>query len=160
MTYSPWQHLRKLAHINLRWTEDEQELDDAFAWYYVEREEIVMDSRMTQRERRCVLGHELAHALNRDRPTNNAVLDALQELQADRWAARRLIDIRALGEALAWSSDLEEVAEELWVTRDLLDVRLAHLHPSERAYLLKRLTEEESHVGHNGDLSEERHGMV
>lgn len=139
MGYSPWRHLSRLSHINLRWTDDDGELDDAFAWYYVETDEIVMDSRLNQRERRCVLGHELAHAISRDRPSGVEVLDAIQELHADRWAARRLIDVRALGEALAWSEDLEEVAEELWVTRDLLDVRLAHLHPAERAYLIRRL---------------------
>lgn len=142
MSYSPWKHLRRLAHINLRWTDDEHELDGAYAWYYVERDEILMDSRMTQREKRCVLGHELAHAIGRDRPSGVDVLDAIQELRADRWAARRLIDVRPLAEALAWSEDLDEVAEELWVTRDLLDTRLAHLHPSERAFLIKRLSEE------------------
>lgn len=145
MTYSPWRHLRRLAHINLRWTDDEEELADAYAWYYVDHDEIVMDSRLTQRERRSVLGHELCHAINRDQPSGIRVLDDIQELHADRWAARRLIDIRPLGEALAWSEDLEEVAEELWVTRDLVEVRLAHLHPSERAYLIRRLQVDEKH---------------
>lgn len=140
MSYSPWQHLRRLAHINLRWTDDDVELDGAHAWYYVERDEILMDSRLTQRERRSVLGHELAHAIGKDRPCGVEVLDSIQELRADRWAARRLIDIRVLAEALAWSENLDEVAEELWVTLDLLEVRLAHLHPSERAYLIRRLT--------------------
>jgi Zn-dependent peptidase ImmA (M78 family) len=137
--YSPWRHLRSLAHINLRWTDDDEELDAAHGWYYVDHDEIVIDSRLSQRERRSVLSHELAHAIGRDEPCHNPVLDSIQELRADRWAARRLIDIRSLGEALAWASDLEEAAEELWVTRDLLDVRLAHLHPSERAYLMRRL---------------------
>ncbi len=139
MGYSPWRHLRQLTHINLRWTDDDGELEGAFAWYYVDRSEIVMDSRLDQRERRSVLGHELHHAINEDAPSGVEVLDIIQELHADRWASRRLIEIRALGEALAWSHDLEEVAEELWVTRDLLDVRLAHLHPAERAYLIRRL---------------------
>lgn len=143
MTYSPWRHLRRLAHINLRWTDDDDELADAYAWYYVDLDEIVMDSRLTQRERRSVLGHELCHAINRDQPSGVEVLDNIQELHADRWASRRLIEIRPLGEALAWSQDLEEVAEELWVTRDLVEVRLAHLHPSERAYLVRRLQQDD-----------------
>lgn len=128
-----------MAHINLRWTDDDEELDGANAWYYWSRDEIVMDSRLNQRERRSVLGHEIAHAIHRDRPSGVEVIDLIQEVHADRWASRRLIEIRALGEALAWSQNLDEVAEEMWVTRDLLDTRLQHLHPAERAYLLRRL---------------------
>lgn len=144
MGYSPWRHLRRLSHINLRWTDDDDELDNAYARYFVDDDEILMDSRLTQRERRSVLGHELAHAISRDCPSGVRVLDNIQELHADRWASRRLIEIRPLGEALAWSQDLEEVAEELWVTRDLLEIRLAHLHPSERAYLIRRLQQDDA----------------
>lgn len=129
-----------MAHINLRWTDDDEELADGYAWYYDGRSEILMDSRLGQRERRCVLGHELSHVIHRDTPNGVAVLDDMQELRADRWAARRLIEIRPLAEALAWSENLEEVAEELWVTLDLLEVRLRHLHPAERAYLIRRLS--------------------
>lgn len=139
MRYSPWRHLRKLTHLDLLWTDDEKILEDAAGWYYAELDTIVLDSRLTQVERRSVLCHELAHALRRDEPCGHPALDAVQELRADQWAARKLIDLHALGEALAWASSLGEAADELWVTRDLLDVRLAHLHPSERGYLKSRL---------------------
>lgn len=151
--YSPWRHLRKLTHINLHWTDDAEDLGDAFAWYYVDHDVILMDSRLTQVERRSVLCHEIAHVLRRDEPQNHHLLDAIQELRADQWAARKLIEIRPLGEALAWSTDLEVAADELWVTPDLLEVRLAHLHPSERHYLRRRLAnaaEDVPHMGHTG----------
>ena len=41
--------------------------------------------------------------------------------------------------ALAWAHNLDEAADELWVDVETLEVRLAHLHPSERHYLRRRL---------------------
>jgi len=62
-----------------------------------------------------------------------------EEIAVEREAARRLIDIRKLGEAMAWSSDPVTVAEELWVDELMLKARLEGLHPAERAYLRDRL---------------------
>lgn len=138
--YHPWRHLGRLAHITLRWTRDDDELDGAFAWFYVDRDEIVMDDRQTQVQRRSTLAHELVHAERRDEPCGSLVLDARQESIVSQMAARRLIPLNALGEALAWAYDEEEAADELWVDRGTLRTRLAHLHPSERAYLCRRLS--------------------
>lgn len=141
--YHPWRHLARLAHVTLHWSHDDRELDGALGWYYPENDVIVLDRRQTQAERRSTLAHELVHAERRDGPCGCAVLDARMESQVARLAARRLIGIRPLGEALAWAVDLEEAAEELWVDVATLEVRLAHLHPSERAYLRRRLQHEE-----------------
>lgn len=92
---------------------------------------------LTQAERRSCLAHELEHVERGPRPSTRR-----EELICDQAAARKLIDLRALGEALAWAHDLDEAAEELWVDCSLLEVRLAHLHPSERAYLKRRLAED------------------
>ena len=46
---------------------------------------------------------------------------------------------RELGEALAWSLDPHEVADELWVDVPTVEARLRHLHPSEVHYLRRRL---------------------
>lgn len=140
--YHPWRHLSRLAHITIRWTRNDEELDGALGWFYVDRDEIVMDDRQTQAERRSTLAHELVHAERRDEPCGSIVLDARQELVVSKLAARRLIPIRDLGEALAWASSVHEAADELWVDEDTLRVRLAHLHPSERAYLVNRLEED------------------
>lgn len=137
--YHPWRHVARLAHITVRWTRDDDELDGALGWYYVDSDEIVMDARQTQAERRSTLAHELVHAERRDAPCGSLVLDARQELVVSQLAARRLIPLRALGEALAWSRDVDEVADELWVDTATLRTRLNHLHPAERAYLKQRI---------------------
>ena len=62
-----------------------------------------------------------------------------EEEAVNALAARKLIEIRELGEALAWSLDPHEVADELWVDVPTLEARLRHLHPSEVHYLRRRL---------------------
>lgn len=136
--YHPWQHLAHLTHLTVRWSRDDAELDGALGWFYVDTDEIVLDARQTQAERRSTLTHELVHAERGDGPCGSVVLDARQELVVSRAAARRLIPLRALGEALVWSRDPDEVADELWVDVETLRVRMAHLHPAERAYLIRR----------------------
>jgi hypothetical protein len=137
--YSPWRHLRSLPHIDLRWTDDDDLLDGAHAWYYHRLRAIVMDKRLTQVERRSAIAHELGHAIRGDLPCGSDILDARQEDVVEQWAARKLIELPALADALKWSDDPEEVADALWVTRDLLLARIEHLHPSERAYLRRAL---------------------
>lgn len=85
-----------------------------------------------QAERRCTATHELIHAERGDTTCDPSV---------HQEAARRLIDIKALGEALAfYDGDLHQVADELWVDHETLAVRLNHLHPSERGYLRRRMS--------------------
>ncbi len=91
-----------------------------------------MDPDQNQAERRCTAAHEAIHAERGDTSCYSAV---------HREAARRLIDVRRLGEALAfYEGDLVQVAEELWVDLDTLRTRLDHLHPAERGYLQRRLS--------------------
>lgn len=89
---------------------------------------------MLQRERRTVLAHELIH-LER----GATVCDAREEAAVEQEAARRLIPIDELASALAWTRNVDELAEELWVDAALVRCRMAHLHPSERHYLRRRL---------------------
>lgn len=138
--YSPWRHLRSLARVQLDFTADDTLLDGADGRYYATVDRILMDRRLdTQVERRSVLAHELGHAVRGDLPCADNVSQIRQECAVDQWAARRLIELDALLDALRWSDDRDEVAECLWVTVELLDVRLRHLHPSERAYLRRNL---------------------
>lgn len=139
----PWRRLRNLPHIDVRWTRDEIELAGADAWWYPDESTILMDSRLLQVERRCALAHELAHIERGDRPCINQWFDARQELAADLVAARWLIPRDCLLSALRWSDDKHEIADELWVTVDLLQARLDHLHPAEKHYLRRKLTEED-----------------
>lgn len=61
-----------------------------------------------------------------------------EELTVHAQAARALIPIGRLGEALAWSLDPRVVADELEVTPDLVDARLHGLDPVEYAALWAR----------------------
>lgn len=140
--YHPWRALGQLAHISVRWSRDDHELDGALGWFYVDRDEILLDARQTQAERRSTLAHELVHVERGDEPCGSLVLDARQEHVVSKEAARRLLpDIRVIGEVLAWAHTLEEAADDprIWTDLDTLVVRLEHLHPAERAYLKQRL---------------------
>jgi hypothetical protein len=139
--YSPWRHLRALGHVRLDFTDDDRLLDGADARYYATVDRLIMDRRLgLQVDRRCVLAHELGHAVRGDLPCGEGVLDARQEAFVDQWAARRLIELPALADALAWSRQPDEVADALWVTPAVLEVRMRHLYPAERAYLLSGLS--------------------
>ena len=96
---------------------------------------------LLQVERRCTIAHEMQH-IARGRPPTEPVLAAREEAAVEQEAARLLIDLQPLGEALAWSSNLAEVADELWVDADTLRIRLDHLHPAERHYLRRRLDDQ------------------
>ena len=125
----PWRRLRALTDWTLRWAV----LPDGILGLTDHRSQIiVLATGMGQAERRSTLAHELEHVDGRT-----------HEPTCDRNAARSLLpDVRPIGEALAWAHDLDEAVDELWVDRPLLEVRLAALHPCERAYLRRRLAEE------------------
>jgi len=97
---------------------------------------------MQRRDERFVLSHELVHA---ERGPFPRWMRPREEHLVSSISARRLIPIRALGEALAWSLDMHTVADELDVDLPTLRARLASLHPSERAYLIRR-TEHHRHA--------------
>jgi hypothetical protein len=99
---------------------------------------ITIDPRCPAASQRCTLQHELIH-IERGPVPRDAVLAAREDLAVEKAAARRLIGVRGLGEALAESDHLGHVAELLHVDPDTLTVRLNHLHPAERAYLKNRL---------------------
>lgn len=96
---------------------------------------ITLDARLGRRDERCVLSHELVHA---ERGPFPRWLRPREERLVSSIAARRLIPLDRLGEALAWSLDAHVVADELDVDLPTLHARLATLRPTERAYLIER----------------------
>jgi hypothetical protein len=104
--------------------------------YYHRLGAIVVRSGMLVVEERATLWHELVHADRGDEHCDH--FGSRQERRCIREAARRAIDLRALADALLWSDQPDEVADELKVTVELLNVRLDHLHPAERGYLTRR----------------------
>lgn len=98
---------------------------------------------LTQAERRSTLAHELAHAERGDEACCTPWHEAKQERVVDEVAARALISLDRLAEALRWAVDERELAEELWVDTDTVRTRLDRLSVVERDYIEDRLWAEE-----------------
>lgn len=87
----------------------------------------------------CTVLHEVLHLINGPQPRG---LRAKEEEWVRRQTAREMIpDVRELGEVLAWAHTPMEAAHELGVDIYVLRKRIRTLHPSERAYLERRLAE-------------------
>lgn len=107
---------------------------------------ITLDKRLRQATRRCTIAHELEHVARGPMPAD-PVHAAREEEVIDRAVARRLVPFHRLEDAVRWSRDPHEIAEELWVDVPTLEARIRGLHPSERAALTRLM--EELHV-HDG----------
>lgn len=132
--YDPWHDLRSRPHLTLAVSR----LPVGDAMYFHDVPGIVLDDRLTQIERRCVIAHELAH-LDLGHVEQAAGCGAgtsriarRMECDADLLAARRLLPVERLAAVAKCHQDRFTTAEHLCVTEHLLQVRLDHLHPSER----------------------------
>ncbi|HXH77279.1 ImmA/IrrE family metallo-endopeptidase [Nocardioides sp.] len=135
-TYSPWGELALRADLSLEWGH----LVGRMGEYLHHERTIRLDARMPRRQARAVLAHELQHAAAGDEVTHCDRTNLRQEQRADRLAARLLIDVRDLGDAMMLHARHHSAtAVELRVSDRLLAVRLDDLHPSERGYLRGRL---------------------
>jgi Zn-dependent peptidase ImmA (M78 family) len=134
--YDPLQDLSSLPDVRLRW----QRLHGRLGEYRHLTREIVLDPRLERRAQRCTLAHELQHAHRGDLPCVDAVLQKRQEMLVERAAARRLIPLTDLAEALCWARDRHEAAEALDVDRAMLECRLSSLTDAERDALAVALT--------------------
>lgn len=116
--YDPWQHADALAL-----TIDVTTLPPRRRGQYLHHERrILLSERLTQRESRCTLTHEVAHAEVGDTPTLFGPLHWRQERRARRTAATRLIDEAALLRACRmYDGDHRLIANELEVTLDVLE---------------------------------------
>lgn len=125
--FHPWRALRELTHIHLSWKSEDGMLGETDG-----RSVIVMNPDQSQRQRRCTLAHELAHIElgHIDGATDREEADAREH------AARRLIPLDRLMDALRWADNLEEVADELWVDHQTLIDRLDTLTDDERQALV------------------------
>lgn len=133
--YHPWRRFR----VEAQWVLWATRLPRGCMGYVDWRAHaVVIDRTLLQVERRCTITHELVHIERGPVPTD-PWLGRREERAVEREAARRLIELDALADALAWSSQPAEVAEELWVDEQTLNARVAGLSRSERAWLSRRL---------------------
>ena len=103
------------------------------------RATIWMDPRQRQAKRRCTIAHELEHI----RLGHTGGCTPREDAAVDQLVARRLIAIDVLAAALTWTTQIDELADELVVDRATLQTRLEHLHPSEVHYLRQRVAARE-----------------
>lgn len=131
--FHPWRAIRAREDVTVEW----QRRDGLLGTWCERSRRMVLHPDQNQAERRCTAAHELLHAERGDTTC---------DWRTHRDAARLLVDLRALGDALVvyGEEDLTRVAEELWVDLDTLSARLQYLHPSERGYLRRRLSMKES----------------
>ena len=87
--------------------------------------------KQLQVERRETAAHERIHAERH----HAGCQDPREELSVRKQVARELIHIRDLGDAVKWTDDEHELADELWVTVEMLRLRVQYLHPGERGFL-------------------------
>lgn len=93
--------------------------------------------RLLQAERRCALAHEIIHLERGDTgPCSRAV-----EAEVNREVARRLIPFSALMDAMAWSDQIEEIADELWVTPEIAEARIRSLLPAQVAVIAELIAD-------------------
>lgn len=133
MTYNPW------ADAAERYPRIHIERADVTpfhaAWMPTERV-ILIQHTLTKAERRCALAHELAHLDTGDRSNAMCWFDRRQESNADKLAARRLVDLADLVDVFRWCSTPGEAAAELEVTLAVIALRAQTMHPAERHALL------------------------
>jgi Zn-dependent peptidase ImmA (M78 family) len=141
MGYSPWGDAAvRLPHVHIELCPIAPVRG---AWVPSERV-ILLDDALSRVELRSVLAHEIAHVDNADhdcppRGPDRVRLARRRELAADTLAARRLITLDELADALAWARRAEEAAAELDVTVPILRRRLAALTPAEQLLLEQRI---------------------
>jgi Zn-dependent peptidase ImmA (M78 family) len=137
-TYSPWGELAAKPHLDFAWADLGAKLGE-----YVHADRLIrLNSRLRRHQARSVLCHELRHAEVGDHLTACERVNLRQEQRADREAARLLVDVRDLGEAIAEHGEHHgALAHALRVSVHVVRTRLAHLHPSELHYLRRRLAD-------------------
>lgn len=125
--WNPWRALRALDHIEVIW----QHLPADLLAMTDGQTLILIDPRQRQFRRRCTIAHELAHIAlgHKGRCTPR------DERAADEWAARKLIKLHHLVDAMRWAQSFEELAYELWVDHATLRARLDTLTPDEIKHL-------------------------
>ncbi|NKW17037.1 hypothetical protein GTA26_05310 [Rhodococcus hoagii] len=138
--HHPWRKLRdRYPHIDIEWDDS---LPDGVTGFWDGANTIYLDPRLTQRAKRSTIEHETMH-LERGFVPVNGVLLAREEAKVDELAARNLITIDMLIDALRWCRGVTgaELADEVWTDQHTVNVRLATLSAAERAQVCRALAD-------------------
>lgn len=99
-------------------------------------------SSLNQAERRSTLTHELHHLVRGPVPRHTRHATMREERIVSDLAARQLIPLPKLVDALRWTRNEHELADELWVDRPTVRCRMQFLDPIETAELEHHLNGE------------------
>jgi hypothetical protein len=136
VTYDPWHALADFEHARVVFDDlpprRRGEIDFG-------TQTITLQRRLDPTTQRCTLAHELVH-LERG-PVVMAHAPREERLVA-AIAARRLVPIDALADALRWTQDERGLADELSVDVRTVRARLRSLTDAEQALLLERVAPE------------------
>jgi Zn-dependent peptidase ImmA (M78 family) len=122
MHYSPMTIIESLGiSVTRIW------LRDTFGAWSPRHRKIVIASGLSAVQERCVLAHELEHALAGDTGCESGPQRIRCERTADVEAARKLVGISDLGEVAQWTDDIRTAAAELSVTERMLQIRIDDL---------------------------------
>lgn len=97
---------------------------------------------LNQAERRSTLTHELQHLWRGPVPRDSHHATMREEQIVSALAARQLIPLAKLVDALRWTRDEYELADELWVDAPTVRCRIQCLDPIETAELEHHLNGE------------------
>ena len=100
---------------------------------------IWLHERLSPRQLRCTLGHELVHAMRDDEGCLDPVLDAHQETVVRKITARLLIPLDRLAATVMETLEEREAAEDLNVDMNTLIDRLRWLTATEKVQIERRI---------------------
>lgn len=129
--WHPWRALRDRPEITVEW----ERLPGRLGQWCERTGTMTMHPEQSQRQRRCTVAHELVHAERGHLGRCTPVLDRAVHAEA----SRRLITLDALVDALLWSQDENELAEQLWCDVATVRARIASLTDDERAEVERRI---------------------
>lgn len=125
---------KRLRKLGIKWVKDR--LAEGYdGWYDHKTHTIYTDDRLTAARTRTVLAHEIIHAERGDKHTGTAWGELKQERHVDVIAARMLLPIEDLADALVGATDEFEVADLLVVDVETVRARLSDLTPAEHEYI-------------------------
>lgn len=131
--YDPWHEVSRFAGLTVVEAPLPPRLRGLIDF---ENNTITLSSDLLPVEQRCTLAHELVHA---ERGPVLMRHTAREEAAVSAIAARRLIPLDELTEALRWSDDAALLAHDLGVDARTVRIRLRTLTDAERGSIRRRL---------------------
>lgn len=138
--YNPWRDARdRLPHVDIVFVDN---LPSGVRGR-THGNTIEIDANADRCERSSTLTHEIAHYDRDCLVPVDPVLHAREETRVERIAARRLVALDQLVDAVRWSRHAPEIADDLWIDVTMLKALIASLTPTERAHVAAAIDDHE-----------------